>query len=114
MGLSNYLNKDILNLKFSDALAMYDSDQNGYTRQEFSKALNGVTSIFARCIIKISNYDKVLFDELDTDKNNVVSYEEISNYIKDKYELDFSKLSSMTMKEACAEYDRIRKDKKDN
>ena len=112
MGLSIYINKKIMNLKFSDALAQYDRDNNGFTRQEFSDALNSAASIFARYIIKITDADKSLFDKINTDKNDIISYAEISDYIKKEYQMDFSMLSNMTLKEICIEADKIYKNTK--
>ena len=63
MGLSVFINNKSLNLRFSDALAQYDTDNNGFTRQEFSDALDGVASVFARYIIKLTKCDKNLFDD---------------------------------------------------
>jgi len=112
MGLSIYVNKKMMNLKFSDALAQYDRDNNGFTRQEFSLALNDAASIFARYIIKITGADKNLFDKINTDKNDIMSYSEISDYIKNEYQLDFNKISKMTLKEICVEADKIYKNRK--
>lgn len=112
MGLSIYLNHKKLNLTFSEVLAEYDSDKNGFTKQEFSHGLKNVTSIFARNIIKITGYDKKWFNEIDVDKNNIASYEEISDYIKKEYNLEFNKAKTMTLKELCSEVDKIEKNKK--
>lgn len=111
MGLSAYINKDYMNVILSDALAKYDPDNNGYTRQEFSNALEDVTSVFARCIIKLSKYDKSLFNEINTDKNNVMSYEEISDYIKKEFSLNLSELYPLTLKEICYLFDKMDKNK---
>ena len=112
MGLSVFLNKQILNFRFSDALAKYDTDGNGFTKQEFSNALNDATSVFARYIIKMTGYDKTLFNELNADKNDIISYEEMSDYIKNEYQLDFSKISALTLKDICTEFDKLQKNKK--
>ena len=114
MGISVYLNNKIINSKLSDAFAKYDPDQNGFTKQEFDYAINDVTTVFARCIVKMTGIDTIVFNKINTDKNDVLSYKEISNYIAKAYKLEFNKISSMTVKEAYAEVNKNKKNKKIN
>lgn len=110
MGLSVYINNKTLKSNFSEVLAKYDTDNNGFTKQEFSVALKGITSIFARQIIKLSGYDKKLFNQINIDNNDIISYEELGVYFKEHYNLDLYKMNNMTFKEICEEIDNYKKE----
>ena len=101
MGISSYINKKTINSNFADVLKKYDTDDNGFTKKEFSSAIRGITTIFAKNIIRLTGYDKKIFKELDTDKNDIVSYEEMAIYIKKEYNLDFYSFKNMKFKEIC-------------
>ena len=101
MNISDFINKSSQNVKFSELLEKYDTDKNGFTQKEFRTAILGITNGFARGLIKISRYDKKFFKDINTDKNEVVSYEELAEYIKKEYKLDFYSFKDMTLKEVC-------------
>ena len=101
MGLSSYINNKTLNSYFSDILKRYDTDENGFTKKEFSNAIKGMTTIFAKSIIKFTQYDKKIFKELDIDRNDIVSYEELAKYVSKEYKLDFYSFKSMKVEDIC-------------
>ena len=112
MGLSAYLNNKTLKSNFSNVLAKYDTDNNGFTKKEFSSALKGITNIFAYQIVKLTSYDNKLFNQINSDQNEVISYDELANYLKSKYKLDFDSISKMTFKEICEEINKIEENNK--
>lgn len=112
MSILSYVNTDVVNTNFNDLLKKYDTDQNGFTQKEFKDAVRGITGKFTRSIIKITGYDNKIFRELNTNKDEVVSYDEFAAYIRDKYNLDFYAFKNMTLKEVCIEMDKASKSKK--
>ena len=101
MKIQSFINKNTINRNFTAALKEYDSDQNGFTQSELSNAISGITSKFAKGIVKLTGYDKKIFKELDADGNKLVSYQEMAEYIKKEYNLDFYSFMNMTFKEIC-------------
>lgn len=113
MGLNSYINTKTLKSYFSDVISKYDTDANGFTQKEFSNAISGMTTIFAKSIIKLTRADKKIFKDLDTNQDSIVSYKEISNYFDKKYELDFYTLINMKVSDVCTAIDEAQKSKPD-
>ena len=111
MGLSSFINNKTLNSYFSEVIKKYDTDENGFTRKEFSNAVKGITTVFAKSIIKITRYDKKIFSELDTDKNDVVSYEELATYTTKEFNLDFYSFKNMKVQDICTLIDNCNSNK---
>ena len=114
MKISSFFNDTSLNTNFTDLLTQYDSDQNGFTRKELQTAISGITNIFARNIVKLTNYDNKIFGKLDIDKNKIISYDELAKYAEKEYNLDFYSFINMTLKEVCDAIDEAEKNKKEN
>ena len=111
MGLDTYLNNETLNSYFINVLIKYDPDKDGFTQKEFSHALSGMTTIFAKSIIKFTRADKKIFKDIDTNKDTTVSYEEIALYIKNEYKLDFYTIMDMKVRDICTAIDNADKEK---
>ena len=103
MGIHSYINSKTLNTKLSDVLNKYDTDQNGFTQKEFSSAIKGMTTIFARNIIKLTGYDKKFFRKLDVNQDTIVSYQELAEYVKNEYNLDFYSWMDLQISAVCKE-----------
>ena len=111
MKISSFINDETLNSKFGDVLNQYDKDKNGLTRKEFSNAIKGMTSIFAKHLIKLTGYESKFFKELDKNEDKIISVEELSEYVKGEYELDFSTFYDMKVSQICDEMDKAKKNK---
>ena len=105
MGIDTYLNSKTLSSRFSDVLKKYDKDSNGFTPDEFSSTLKGMTTIFAKSLIKLTKYDNKFFKELDTDKDKIVTYKELADYVDKEYKLDFYSWMDMQVSDICKEID---------
>ncbi len=105
MGISSFINNKTLNSYLSNTLAKYDTDGNGFTQKEFSNAIKGMTTVFAKNIIKLTQYDKKFFKELDTNKDKIVSYKELADYVDKEYKLDFYSWMNLKISDICKEID---------
>jgi predicted glycosyltransferase len=112
MSIRSFINNKTLNSYLSDTLAKYDTDSNGFTQKEFSSAVKGMTTIFAKSIIKLTRYDKKFFKELDTNKDEIVSYQELANYVNTEYKLDFYSWMNLKVSDICKEIDNANELKK--
>ena len=106
MGLSTFLNSKALNSYFYELIQKYDKDGNGFTKSELSDAFLGMSTIFAKGIIKISSIDKKIFKTIDTNDDKILSYSEIDTYIKKEYNLDLEKIKNMKLSDICKEIEK--------
>ena len=106
MGSEKYINSNTLNSFLRNVLLQYDSDNNGFTQKEFSNAISGMTTVFAKSVIKLTKYDKKFFKELDTNKDKIISYEELAGYVNKEYKQDFYSWMNMKISDICKEIDR--------
>ncbi len=105
MGLAEYLNNDILNVKLSVLLSKYDRNKDGFDRNEFKNVMSGTVNIWAYRLAQMIGYDKKLFKELDIDKNKIISYSEIETFLKNEYNLELSTFMDKTVQRICEEID---------
>ena len=105
MGLAEYLNNDILNVKLSVLLSKYDRNKDGFDRDEFKNVMKGSVNIWTYRFAQMIGYDKKLFKELDIDKNKIISYSEIETFLKNEYNLELSTFMDKTVQRICEEID---------
>ena len=111
MNLSLFINEQTLNSNFEAILKRYDKDNNGFTQEEFSNAVSGMTTKFAKKIIKLIRFDKKYFKILDTDENKLITENEFASYIQREYKekLNYYDFKQMTVREICNEIEKADK-----
>lgn len=112
MGIGLFINSKTLDMKFSQVIHQYDTDDNGFTKDEFINAFNGITTRGARVLAKILNFENSVFDDLNSNKDKIVTYDEMAALIKREYKLNFYDFFNMDFKDVCNEIDKARKNNK--
>ena len=110
--LSLCIKNEYLNANLSDILRKYDKNEPGFTKKEMAFAINDVATTLGKWAIDKTKYDEKVFDEINTNNDKIASYEEIADYIKKEFGLNFDDLLNKKLKNICEDISKAEKKKK--